>query len=199
MVRMPDRYSEKQKIFRHMGCLGAAQIYFWYSWGALHQRVKVKTTDIKILAQRPGDVHIFGYTADAHDIKRAEMLRSNWPELTVETPLIERGIDKAACLALLKTAGISPPRTYLLGFPNANCIPCCKAQSPAYWALVRRHYPTQFYRMADLSRRLKAKLTKLKGERAYIDEIPDDHPTTDPIAPACDMICQLAERDLLIP
>lgn len=33
----------------------------------------------QILAQRPGDVHIFGYTADAHDIKRAEMLRSNWP------------------------------------------------------------------------------------------------------------------------
>lgn len=151
----------------------------------------------RLAAQMPGDVHIFGYTADSADVKRAVMLRENWPDLIVETPLIDRGIDKAACLALLATAGIEPPRTYAMGFPNANCIPCCKATSPAYWALVRRHYPEQFSRMAVLSRELGATLTRLHGERAYIDEIPENHPVTNPIAPACDMLCQLAERDLL--
>jgi hypothetical protein len=141
-------------------------------------------------------VHIFGYTADSADVKRAAMLRENWPDLIVETPLIDRGIDKAACLALLAKAGIAPPRTYAMGFPNANCIPCCKATSPAYWALVRKHYPEQFQRMAELSRRLGATLTRIDGERAYIDQVPHDQAVTDPIAPACDMLCQLAERDL---
>jgi len=158
------------------------------------------TGELKVLprlaAQLPGDVHIFGYTADSADVKRAAMLRENWPDLIVETPLIDRGIDKAACLALLAKAGIAPPRTYALGFPNANCIPCCKATSPAYWALVRKHYPEQFQRMAELSRRLGATLTRIDGERAYIDQVPQDQAVTDPIAPACDMLCQLAERDL---
>ena len=161
------------------------------------------TSELKVgpqlAEQRPGDVHIFGYTADGPDIRRAKALRENWPDLIVETPLIDRGINKAACLAMLETAGIAPPRTYALGFPNANCIPCCKAQSPAYWALVRRHYPEQFGRMAELSRRLGVTLTRLQGERAFIDEIPADHPVTDPIAPACDLLCHLAERDLLTP
>ena len=150
----------------------------------------------RVAAQRPDDIHIFGYTADASDIRRAESLRENWPDMAIETPLIDRGIDKSACLALLTSAGIDPPKTYAMGFPNANCIPCCKAQSPAYWALIRRHYPAQFARMAELSRRLGVTLTRLSGERAYVDEIPMDHPVTDPIAPACDMLCQLAEIDI---
>ena len=150
----------------------------------------------RIAAQQPGDTHIFGYTADTADVKRAAMLREHWPDLIVETPLIERGIDKAACLALLASAGIEPPRTYAMGFPNANCIPCCKATSPSYWALVRKHYPEQFERMAKLSRKLGATLTRLDGERAFIDEIPLDHPVTDPIAPACDMLCQLTEQEI---
>lgn len=30
----------------------------------------------------------------------------------------------------------------------------------------------------------------------FIDEIPLDHPTTNPIAPACDFLCHLAEQRL---
>lgn len=74
--------------------------------------------------QRPDDIHVFGYTADSNDIHRAEIFRENWPELKIRTPLIERGINKAACLAMILSAGIAPPRTYAMGFPNANCIPC---------------------------------------------------------------------------
>lgn len=146
--------------------------------------------------QRPDDVHIFGYTADANDIRRAKTLRDNWDELTVVTPLIDRGLTKAACLALLEGAGIQPPRVYALGLPNANCIPCCKATSPSYWALIRREFPVEFQRMAKLSRELGATLARLDGERIYIDEVPMDTPTTDPIAPACDMLCGLAEQEL---
>lgn len=146
--------------------------------------------------QRPDDIHVFGYTADSHDIKRAEAFRENWPDLQIETPLIEKGINKAACLAMIISAGIAPPRTYALGFPNANCIPCCKATSPSYWALVRKEYPVQFDKMAKLSRELGAKLTRSGDDRIFIDEVPLNQKTTDAIAPECDFLCQMAEIDM---
>lgn len=158
------------------------------------------TRELKVLPQRQeqraDDVNIFGYTADSNDIRRAHIMRETWPDLNAEFPLIERGLTKAACLALIKQAGIDPPRVYALGFTNANCIPCCKATSPSYWALVRKHYPGQFNRMAKLSRGLGVTLARLNGERVFIDDIPLDHPVTEPIAPACDMLCSLAEQDM---
>lgn len=147
--------------------------------------------------QRPDDIHVFGYTADSNDVKRAQTLRENWPELNIETPLIDAGITKAGCLAMIINAGIRPPRVYEMGFPCANCIPCVKATSPDYWALVRERFPAEFERMVKLSRKLEVRLTRLNGERMFIDEIPTDHPTVDPIAPECDFLCGLAERDLL--
>lgn len=146
--------------------------------------------------QRLDDIHVFGYTADAHDVTRAETLRDNWPDLIIQTPLIERGLTKAACLSMIKSAGIKPPRVYAMGFPNANCIPCGKATSPAYWALVRKEFPDKFNRMADLSRKLGARLTRINGVRMFIDEIPMDYPTTHAIAPECDFLCNLAEQEL---
>lgn len=150
----------------------------------------------RLLFQRPDDAHVFGYTANARDVERAALLRATYPELTISTPLIERGLTKAACLAMLEGAGVQPPRTYALGFPNANCIPCPKATSPNYYALVRKHYPEQFARLAALSRTLDARLTRLKGVRSFIDEIPADHPTTNPLVPSCDFLCVLSEQDL---
>ena len=94
------------------------------------------------------------------------------------------------------TAGIEPPRTYAMGFPNANCVPCCKATSPNYWALVRKEYPIQFDRMAKLSRRLGTRLTRKGDERIFIDEVPLDQKTTEAIAPECDFLCQMAEMDM---
>lgn len=147
----------------------------------------------RLIFQKPNDVHVFGYTSDSNDIKRAEALRENWPDLKIKTPLIDRGITKAACIAMIKRAGLEPPETYAMGFPNANCIPCCKATSPAYWALVRKWYPKEFKRMAELSRDLGARLARVKGERVFIDEIPVNHTTTEAIAPECDFLCQMAE------
>lgn len=158
------------------------------------------TSELKIaprlLFQRPDDVHVFGYTADASDVKRAEAMREHWPDLKISTPLIDRGITKAGCLAMIQTAGIKPPRVYEMGFPNANCIPCVKATSPAYWSLVRKEFPVQFHRMADLSRSLGARLSRINDERIFIDEIPKDHPITEAIAPECDFLCSLAQQDM---
>lgn len=146
--------------------------------------------------QRWDDVHIFGYTCDATDQTRAKRLADAFFELTIENPLITAGLDKAACLAIVQGAGIALPVLYGLGFSNNNCIPCPKATSPNYWSAMRLHFPSQFQRMAKLSRRLGVRLTRIKEERIFIDEIPADWPTLNPLAPACDFLCHLVEKDL---
>lgn len=160
------------------------------------------TVEMKVMPrlafQRPTDIHVFGYTADLADVTRADRLRANYPELTIHTPLIERKLTKAACLAIVAGAGIELPPMYALGFQNNNCLPCVKATSPAYWALVRRCFPEQFERMAKLSRELNVRLCRIRGERRFIDEIPADHPTTNPVQPSCDFLCHLAEREMAL-
>lgn len=159
------------------------------------------TVELKVLPrliyQRPNDLHIFGYTVDAADFDRAQRLVDNYPELDLQFPLIERGITKAACLAMVERAGIALPPMYAMGFKNNNCIPCVKATSPDYWSLVRQKFPDEFARMAKLSRDLDVRLCRLHGERSFIDEIPADWPTTNPIAPSCDFLCHIAEGDFL--
>lgn len=162
----------------------------------------------RLAYQRLDDIHVFGYTADRADVERAAKLRETYPELTIETPLIDRGITKAACLAMVEGAGIALPRTYAMGFPNANCLKsgCVKATSPAYWALHRQCFPEGFARTAAIARRLNVKLAiigrekdadgKVRNIRAFIDDLPLDQPTLNPIAPACDFLCHLAEQDL---
>ncbi len=150
----------------------------------------------RLAFQRPTDVHVFGYTADGPDAARALRMRANYPELTIRTPLIGRGITKAACLDMIQRAGLTVPPMYAMGFQNNNCIPCVKATSPSYWALVRKCFPEQFERMAKLSRELDVRLTRINDERRFIDEIPADHPTTDPIQPSCDFLCHIAEMDM---
>lgn len=158
------------------------------------------TTELKIKPrldfQRPDDIHVFGYTADRADIKRATRLRENYPELTIWTPLIDKGITKYSALAMLENAGISIPVPYRLGFHNNNCKTCVKATSPDYWALVRKSYPEDFERMSKLSRDLDVRLTRIKDERIFIDEIPANHPTTNPIQPSCDFLCHIAEMGI---
>lgn len=45
----------------------------------------------RLAFQKPHDTHVFGYTNDAPDRKRAESFRSNYPELKVETPASRSG------------------------------------------------------------------------------------------------------------
>jgi hypothetical protein len=146
--------------------------------------------------QRPTDIHVFGYTADSGDVARSKRLRETYFEMTIKTPLIERGITKEACSAMIQNAGIKLPPMYALGFQNNNCIPCVKATSPAYWALVRQCFPEQFERVSKMARDLDVKLCRIDGVRTFIDEIPADWPTTDPIQPSCDFLCHIAEQDI---
>ena len=146
--------------------------------------------------QLPSDTHLWGYTADASDVKRWERMQATYAEMQQRAPLIERGLTKDACHAILERAGIKRPRIYDLGFPNGNCIGCVKATSPDYWALVRLHIPDVFARRADQSHRFGSRLTRINDERIFIDEIPADWPVTQATVPSCDFLCALAEQDI---
>ncbi|TIL53973.1 hypothetical protein [Mesorhizobium sp.] len=153
----------------------------------------------RLAFQRPDDIQLFGYTADRRDVERFQILRDTYFELNARAPLIEAGLTKSAVLAMVEHAGIALPRSYAMGFPNANCLGtgCGKASSPNYWSLYRFHFPALFERTAAYSRSIGARLTRLNGERAFIDEIPADWPMTEAIAPACDFLCHIAEQTLV--
>jgi hypothetical protein len=182
-----DKYNDVEEVWQHRR--------FMAGISGAPCTVEMKVAP-RVDFQRVDDVHVFGYTADSNDVARADRMRQTFFELSIWTPLIERGLTKAACRDLLMRAGVQEPRTYALGFPNANCIGCPKATSPAYWALVRKHYPETFERRAKLSRELGARLARVNGERVFIDEIPDDQPTSQAEAPACDFLCAMAAQDL---
>ena len=115
--------------------------------------------------------HVLGFTAD--EVGRYERFilteRSN-----VLPVLIEAGLTKAACAAMLIACGIQLPRVYGEGYPNANCIGCVKATSPTYWNLVRRTRPEVFAQRAVQSRALGVRLARYKGKRIFLDELPEN-------------------------
>lgn len=151
----------------------------------------------RIEFQRPDDLHVFGYTADKRDQQRFKNLKQNFFELKLSAPLIDAGITKAGTLAMVERDGLKLPRSYGMGFPCANCLKtgCGKATSPDYWSLFRKHFPDRFHRTAVYARSIGARLTRINGERMFIDEIPEDWPTLDPIAPVCDFLCAMAEEE----
>jgi len=48
---------------------------------------------------------------------------------------------------------------------------------------------------AAYAREIGARLTRINDVRIFIDEIPADWPMTNPIVPACDFLCHLAEME----
>lgn len=136
------------------------------------------TTEMKKLPRRefqePDDIHMFGFTAD--EPKRIADFKERNPELHLRFVLADQGITKEDCFEILTEAGIALPVMYGLGFKNNNCLGCFKATSIKYWRNVKLHFPEVFERRAEQSRRLGVRLTRFKGERIFIDEIPSDAP-----------------------
>ena len=114
------------------------------------------------------DWHVLGFTADEQ--KRHERFTMTERE-NVLPVLIDVGLTKQECVDFMAGVGIELPRVYSLGYPNANCIGCVKATSPTYWNLVRETFPDVFQQRAEQSRRLGAKLVRVKNKRIFLDEL----------------------------
>lgn len=150
--------------------------------------------EVRFGFQRPDDRHVFGFTFEER--KRANTFRENNFELDVWCPLIERELTKQDCHALIRAQGIELPAMYRLGFQNNNCIGCPKGGA-GYWNMIRDHFPAQFARMAELSRRLGARLIKQDGVRIFLDELrPETGRRTSEPDITCSPLCQQTVGDL---
>jgi hypothetical protein len=123
---------------------------------------------VRFKFQRADDIHVFGYTAE--ETKRADTFKRNNFELATDLPCIDHHLSKPDCHALVRASGIELPMMYRLGFDNNNCIGCPKGGA-SYWNMIRKHFPDQFARMAELSRRLGSRLIKQDGQRVFLDEL----------------------------
>jgi 3'-phosphoadenosine 5'-phosphosulfate sulfotransferase (PAPS reductase)/FAD synthetase len=133
------------------------------------------TTELKKLPRhafaRPDDYHVFGFTSD--ETKRINAFKLRNPELHLLWPLLDHNITKADSYRILQEANIELPTMYKLGFNNNNCIGCVKSTSPWYWQQIRAHFPEHFKSRASRSRSLNVRLIEYKGQRIFLDELPD--------------------------
>ena len=144
--------------------------------------------------QHHTDIQVFGYTADEQT--RVDRFRQANPEVNIATPLIDHGLDKSDCLALLQHAGIELPAMYRLGYRNANCIGCPHG-STGYWNMIRRDFPDVFQRMALLERKLDNACCRPGGVPVFLDQLDPDRGDirTDPETD-CSLLCNAAINDI---
>ena len=140
--------------------------------------------------ERPTDRQVFGYTAEEQ--ARLDRFIDANADVNIWTPLIDKGLGKEDCLAMLKNAGIELPAMYKLGYHNNNCIGCVKG-GMGYWNKIKVDFPEHFDRMAKLERFKKQTIFKDR----YLDELkPTDgnYPSEPNIE--CSIFCQIAEQEL---
>lgn len=116
------------------------------------------------------DWHVLGFTVD--EIARYERFKLTERD-NILPILIEANLSKQDCFNYLISNNIKLPEMYRLGYPNANCIGCVKATSPTYWSHVRNTHPEIYKQRAEQSRRLGVRLVRYKGERMFLDELPE--------------------------
>jgi len=136
----------------------------------------------------PVDWHVLGFTVDERNRHDRFVMTERDNVLPI---LIDANMTKNDCADMIRAAGINLPEIYGRGFPNANCIGCVKATSPTYWNLVRQEFPEVFDQRAEQSRRLGAKLVRVKNERIFLDEL-DPKVKGRPLKtmPDCGLFCE---------
>ena len=107
----------------------------------------------------PNDVNVFGYTVEEqHRVDR--FIDAN-ADVDIVTPLIDAGLDKSDCLAMIERAGIELPEMYKLGYKNNNCMGCVKASSPEYWKKIDKDFPEYFQKMNLMEKHLGRAVCKI--------------------------------------
>ena len=147
----------------------------------------------------PTDRQVFGYTVEEQN--RVDRFIDANNEVDLITPLIDRGLTKPDCLAMIENAGIKLPAMYKLGYKNNNCCGCVKAQSPAYWKKIGIDFPDYFAKMVAQEIRLGVKICKTTVDgvadvRIPLTELPDRiKPMDDSIDAQCGIFCHMAESE----
>ena len=155
--------------------------------------------DLRVEFERENDIQVMGYTSEEQN--RVDRFRDNNNHVDLRVPLIDRGLMKNDCLAMIKNAGIELPAMYLLGYKNNNCRGCVKAQSIKYWAKIRKDFPKRFNVMAGMEMITGATICKhtvdgVADVRIKLVDIPVDTPKIDDLPDIqCGIFCAIAEQE----
>lgn len=146
--------------------------------------------------EQPGDVIVFGFTAE--EAGRAEDFRERNPDRPILTPLIDAGLGKEDCKAMVLRAGIALPVMYEMGYHNANCIGCVKG-GVGYWRAIREDFPAQFEELAQVQEQIGPgayiHANRETGERFSLRELPPGPARRNEKLPNCSFFCELAEQE----
>jgi 3'-phosphoadenosine 5'-phosphosulfate sulfotransferase (PAPS reductase)/FAD synthetase len=145
----------------------------------------------------PGDIDVLGYTAEEQDRYDAWIDANN--ERRGNPILLDRGLTKSDCKAMVLRAGIALPVMYSLGYEHNNCIGCVKA-GMGYWNKIRVDFPLEFNRMAEFSRAKGVRLLKRgNDERFFLDELqPGEGNFKAEPSIQCGIFCEMAEMEIAI-
>lgn len=148
---------------------------------------------------RPGDIMVFGYTMEEED--RLDDFRERNPGMQVIAPLIDAGLGKEDCKAMVSRAGIVLPTMYLMGYDNANCIGCIKG-GEGYWRAIREDFPIHFEAICLLQDEigpgswfLRYRSGPRKEERFPLRELPKGPVVRNEGIPSCSFFCEMAEQE----
>lgn len=161
--------------------------------GAACTRVLKK--EVRFKFEHPLDLQVFGYTAEEQDRVDRFIDANNYVNLW--PVLIQKGLMKSDCKAMLLRAKIALPVMYDLNYYNNNCIGCWKGGA-GYFNKIRVDFPLVFQERVRQSRALGVRLVKVDGKRIFLDELPPDagdYPTEKEIE--CGIFCEMAEKEIL--
>ncbi|HHZ6871731.1 TPA: hypothetical protein ACWLT0_002888 [Pseudomonas aeruginosa] len=148
--------------------------------------------------KRPGDVMVLGFTVEEEH--RLDDFRERNPDRPVIAPLIELGLGKDDCKAIIARAGIELPAMYRLGYENANCIGCVKG-GEGYFRAIREDFPEQFEALCMVQDELGPGSylfrNRQTGERYSLRDLPSGPIRRNEAIPACSFFCELAEADII--
>lgn len=146
--------------------------------------------------KQPGDVMVLGYTVE--EVDRLDDFRERNPDRPVIAPLIERGLGKEDCKAMIQRAGIELPIMYRMGYDNANCIGCVKG-GEGYFRAIREDFPHQFEALCKVQDTLGSgsylHRHRDTNVRFSLRELGDGPVRRNEKIPACSFFCELAEAD----
>jgi hypothetical protein len=146
--------------------------------------------------KRPDDVLVFGFTAE--EAERFEDFQERNPQLNCVAPLVEAGIGKADCLAMVQRAGIRLPLAYRQGYANANCIGCPKG-GEGYFNHVRKVHPLVFRARLERQESIGPGAyffrDRATGERYGLKHLDPKAGRHDEPLPACSFFCEMAEQE----
>lgn len=155
-----------------------------------------KTLKSKLLDawKLPTDTMVLGYTVEEKD--RFEDFCERNPDRRVLAPLIDDGLTKEDCKAMLERAGIVLPMMYRLGYDNANCIGCVKG-GEGYFRAIREDFPVEFETLAKCQDEIGEGAyffrDRKTGERYSLRNIPSGKAKRNNGLPSCSFLCEIAE------